>query len=73
MTPKEIDEIFTYHNPVGIDPERFEKIRNAAKQLGVAILDNGGYKPDVNKSVDKLRECIFYAISSIVFESVFKR
>ena len=66
MNDKDIDTLFTYHNPAGLDPARFDKIRNAAKDLGKCILENGGQEVDVNTSIGKLRECVYFAIASIV-------
>ncbi len=66
----DIDKIFTYHNASGIDPKRFEEIRQAAKILGKLILKNGGMKGDIDRSILKLRECVFFAIASIVLYEV---
>jgi hypothetical protein len=65
MNDKFIEKIFTYHNPKEIDPKRFEIIRESAKNLGRVILENGGSIEDVERSILKLRECVFYAIASI--------
>lgn len=66
MKDKDIDTLFTYHNPGNLDPVMFEEIRNAAKVLGKLILKNGRQEVDVNASISKLRECVYYAIASIV-------
>jgi hypothetical protein len=66
MNNKDIEAIFTYHNPAGIDVNRFTLIREAAKHLGIMILENGGTIRDVNIAISKLRECIHFAIASIV-------
>ncbi len=66
MTDQDIDILFTYHNPVSDAPQRFEEIRNAAKALGKAIIAHGGKESDIERSILKLRECVFYAIASIV-------
>lgn len=68
MTDEELEEIFTYQNPSNIDPKRFQEIRNEAKNLAYAINKNGGWTKDKEMAIKKLRECIFYAIASIIFE-----
>jgi hypothetical protein len=66
MDDKDIETLFTYHDADGIDTELFIEIRDAAKRLGKIILKNGHQNVDVNASIGKLRECIYYAIASIV-------
>lgn len=62
----DIEKIFTYHNPTDIDLNRFKEIRDAAKVLGNKIMEHGGFEEEKEKSIHKLRECVFYAIASIV-------
>jgi|HubBroStandDraft_3_1064219.scaffolds.fasta_scaffold274267_2 hypothetical protein len=66
MNVNDIDILFTYHNPCNVDLIRFDEIRGLAKSLGKSILIHGGKKEDVQRSIEKLRECIFFAIASIV-------
>lgn len=61
----DIDLIFTYHNPRGLDPKRFDNIRNAAKALEHEIMNHGGHKDEKKIAILKLREVVFYAIASI--------
>lgn len=65
LTESDIDLLFTYHNPQHINPERFTEIRKAAKELALKILAHGGSEKDIVKSINKLRESLFYAIASI--------
>lgn len=69
-TNENIDSLFTYHNPSGIDPMRFEKIREAAKELGRMIVENGGNEFDEDLAIQKLRECVYYAVASIVVPKI---
>lgn len=64
-TNNDIDLLFTYHNPQHIDPTRFTNIRSMANKLAKEIIENGGSDVDVSRSIQKLRECVFYAIASI--------
>jgi hypothetical protein len=63
---KDIETLFTYHNPMGLDPKRFDEIREAAKFLGKMILKHGGVEVEKERAIMKLRESVFYAIASIV-------
>lgn len=69
-TEKDIENLFKYHNPPNIDVNRFQFIRDAAKELGKSIIKNGGNEHDVERSLQKLRETVFYAIASIVVPKV---
>lgn len=66
MKSEDIEILFTYHNPAGIDPNRFTEIREAAKVLAHKILEHGGKDADSARAIQKLRECVYYAIASIV-------
>lgn len=62
-----INQLFNYHNPVGIDPKRFEILRESAKIMADAIYRQGGNREgDKELAFQKLRECLFYAIASVV-------
>jgi hypothetical protein len=64
-TNKDIETLFTYHNPIDIDPQRFVNIRLSAMNLANAIVNYGGKEMDIDIALLKLRECVFYAIGSI--------
>ncbi len=66
MKKQRIVDLFTYHDPKGIDPNRFTQIREAAKFLAHAINENGGDEDEIEKSIHLLRQSVFYAIASIV-------
>lgn len=63
-----IKKLFTYHPASDIELRRFEEIRNGAKELARAIYRNGGTHrgKDIDTSIEKLRECVYFAIASIV-------
>lgn len=66
----DIDTLFTYHATTGEDPKKFDEIRAEAKALGNLIIKHGKQPKDIEKSISKLRECIFYSIDSIVVPEV---
>lgn len=68
MTDAELDELFTFQNCVGVPNQRFQEIRDDAKKLAWCINKNGGLQSDKDLSIEKLRECVHFAIASICFE-----
>ena len=66
MKKERINDLFTYHNPQGIDPKRFEVIRESAKKLCYAINENGGDEKEIERAIHHIRVGVFYAIASIV-------
>lgn len=63
-----LSNVFDYHNPEGIDSNRFFEIRQAAKDLARVILRNGNAdrQHDLMQSVESIRLAVYYAIASIV-------
>lgn len=68
VTIQDIEEFFTYHKPVGDQPERYERIRGAAKLLAVEIITNTPPSADQTAAIRKLRECVMTANASIALE-----
>lgn len=50
-TSDELDNIFTYHAPVGDQVERYKRIREAAKNLAQVIVDNTTPSPEQTLAV----------------------
>jgi hypothetical protein len=68
MTPQEIERIFTYHSPVGDQPERYTRLRDKAKELALLILEVTPASADQSDAIRKLRECVMTANASIALE-----
>lgn len=66
----EIEHLFTYHAPRGDQPQRYERIREAAKALAKVIVDNTPKSADQSAAIRKLRECVHVANASIALEPV---
>lgn len=66
----DIEALFAYHDSTDIDTERFAMIRESAKILGKQIIKYGGEEDDIEVSIQKLRECVYYAIASIVVPKI---
>ena len=65
MDNEYIERFFTYHDPIGIDPQRFISIRNKAKELAIVILENGGLYEEKYSAIQSLRQCVYHAVASI--------
>lgn len=63
---KDIENLFTYHDVGEIETDGFQYIRESAKGLGRQIIKHGVDEQDIERAIQKLRECVYYAIASIV-------
>ena len=61
----DIENWFSYHSPKGDQPERYEKIRAAAKALAYEIKACTPTSPDQTAALRKLREAVMTANASI--------
>ena len=66
MDYKTIETLFTYHPAPDLDVKQFEELREGAKYLGKLMIKYGKRKDDTSLAIQKLRESIHFAISSIV-------
>jgi hypothetical protein len=64
----QIQEWFTYHAPKGEQPQRYEAIRDAAKQFAYVLQANTNPCADQTAAFRKLRECVMTANASIALE-----
>jgi hypothetical protein len=63
-----LDFVFTYHKPEGDDPERYEAIRNAAKELARVIVLNTPKCADQSAAIRHVREAVMTANASIALK-----
>ena len=63
-----IEELFTYHKPTEGQPEKYQKIRDKAKELAHVIVDNTPACADQTAAIRKLREAVMTANASIALE-----
>lgn len=66
--PAVIENIFTYHKPEGDDPERYQAIRDAAKQLALVIAKNTPKCADQSAAIRLVREAVMTANASIALK-----
>lgn len=61
----DLENLFRYHRPKGDQPERYERLRAAAKAFAQVILDTTPGGPDQTASIRKVREAVMTANASI--------
>jgi len=66
----QIEEWFTYHKPQATQPERYVRIRAAAKHLALEIAACTPVSADQNAAFRKLRETVMTANAAIALEPV---
>jgi len=65
MAKHDLDNIFTYHAPVGDQPQRYEKLRKAAKAFAKVIIENCHECDDTDTAIRKVREAVMTANAGI--------
>jgi glycyl-tRNA synthetase beta subunit len=64
----DIEHVFSYHAPTGDQPQKYERIREAAKQLATVIQDNTPQCADQTAALRKVREAVMTANASIALD-----
>lgn len=62
---KELDNRFTYHSPKNSQPERYESIREKAKEFAILITQCCPESRETEVSMVRLEEAVFWANASI--------
>lgn len=65
MTIQDLENFFTYHAPSGNQPERYERIRKAAKDFAEVVLASTPQSADQTVAIRCIREAVFNANASI--------
>lgn len=65
MTTEQIENIFTYHAPVGDQTERYQRIRNTAKILASTIQDACPESRERSLAMTNLQQAVMWANASI--------
>lgn len=65
MTQEQINNNFTYHSPVGDDPEKYEAIRAKGKELAEMINNFCPASREQSVAFTKLEEAVMWANASI--------
>jgi hypothetical protein len=68
FTDEDIEDLFTYHKPVADQPERYQAIRDAAKQFAYVLIRCTKPSADQTTSIRHLRDCVMTANASIALE-----
>lgn len=65
MTKEQIENIFTYHSPIGNQPQRYQAIREVARQLAVVINDSCPESREKSLAITNLQQSVMFANASI--------
>lgn len=65
MTTTQIENTFTYHKPLPGQPERYEKIREKAKELAIVFHDCGSTSRELALAFTSLQQAVMWANASI--------
>jgi hypothetical protein len=70
MSDNELENIFTYHPPATGQPEKYEMLRNAAKEFAYLIKDKVPSSPERREALNRLREVIMWANAGIACNEI---
>lgn len=70
LTAESIEEMFTYHAPEPGQPEKYQAIRDAAKDLARVIVENTPGCADQSASIRLLRESVMTANAAIALKGL---
>ncbi len=59
------EKVFVYHPPTGNQPERYQKIRDKAKELAILINSNCPESREKSLAYTKIEESMFWANAAI--------
>ena len=65
MTDEQITNIFTYHKPKDNQPERYENLREAARNIATLINDCCPESREKSLAITSLQQAIMWANASI--------
>jgi hypothetical protein len=65
ITQAQLDNWFTYHQPVADQPKQYGEIREAGKRFAEVILKNSPPSADQTAAIRKIREAVFTANAAI--------
>lgn len=65
MTNEQLDNIFTYHKPLGNQPKRYEEIRNEAKVLARTIQGACPESREKSLALTNLQQAVMWANAAI--------
>lgn len=68
-----VEDLFTYHPPTGDQPERYARIRAAAKTFACIVLANCPAGPDRARAIGYVREAVMLANASIATRNAMAR
>ena len=71
MPPQlDLNNIFTYHKPFGNQPERYQRLRDKAKELGQMIQNDCPDSRERAVALTNLQQTIMWAYAAIAINEV---
>jgi hypothetical protein len=64
----DLDHIFTYHAPGNEDIERYQKIRDSAKEFARTVIENCPSSADKTVAIRRIREAVMIANAAIALD-----
>ena len=65
LTKEQLDNTYTYHRPHGDQPQRYERVRAAAKTFALTLLDNCPDSRERSVAMTNLQQSVMWANASI--------
>jgi hypothetical protein len=61
----DLDNLFTHHPPVGDQVERYETLRDKAKEFAALVVELVPNSPERSTAITKIREAVMFANAGI--------
>jgi len=68
MPKFDLEHIFTYHKPTEEKLEQYQKIRDAAKEFALVVLENTPPGADTSTCIRRIREVVMTANAAIALD-----
>ena len=60
-----LENNFTYHSPIGDQPQRYTDLRQAVKSVATSMMQNCPPSRELSLALTKLEEAVFWANAAI--------
>ncbi len=70
LAAKALHHTFVYHAPDAVQLKKYTAVRAQAKEMAFTIFENCPESEDMERAVERLRECVMWANASIALEGI---